>query len=1025
MTGEIFSAESFLWNCIWQSTIFLAAGLLISYLLRRHSARAHRVLFLSMIVAVILPAVSLLIKHYELGVFVAEPAVIQPPSESRAIYETTAALLNEVIEHSPTPIIEDSQPVASSPKAVKFPWRSALIYTWITASLILAARLLVTFVLGVRLLRRAMPLDCGKIEQAIDQAKTKLGISRDVKIYGSANIHSPVIWCWRRTPVLLVPSRANQSGNKIDWAGVLCHELAHYKRRDHVAGLLAELTVCFLPWHPLLWWAKSRLISLSEQSCDDWVVASGRPGTDYAESLLNLTPEGQMAFVPAVVRSKKGLAGRIQRILENRCASPRSGWRWSIAAMILAACIAMGVAFAQKRPATQNDAGQDIQKTEAVSTEAAQDSAISEGKVKLCLLDTSGKPVVGAKVGTNVRTRETAFPGSRLSWTLRGGENNVSNERGEIELTQRNLFLDWWPQERKAALYVLHEERKIGAICEISKDDLRGEIPLTLEPVCHVHGKLGSKGFERIGWPLRSGNVDLKWNSHNMLNQSLYSPGKEIRFEFFIPAGEYELRIQAMGANPDRPYLSALTQRRTVQIKVEQGQSELDLGTVNVPASKLADLIGKPAPEFDSLQWMKGRPTTLSELKGKAVLLYFGLDDSNPRSGFSELIELHNQFADNGLTIIAIYNCKSMKELKDKWAKAHYDLGAAQSVPFRVALDEGAPTFVGDIKRLGAMHGIYDITEPGITIFIEPTGTVAGVLNIRQAADMIWDKLGLGPAELSKRFEQIYRLDEDEVLKRIAPPFIPERKEFFANERPSQAERNPEGPAMMIFHWRDNKANLSYTLDHPSFNLSNLVRYIFKIGSPDMWWVDTGNYSGNPDGPEQLLGMKLPGDWILRNEAPPEAKIQGIQKLIADQFGRNITIRSNVEQRDVIVATGQFKFSPVYSDEAIVMFADEDESVRKKGETILNGTNTIGQFLQHLEWLVSVPVIDRTEVAEDTRIEYRAHLSNPSIRRIRNISEKKDKLRFFLDTLSKQTNLKFEITHEPIEVWFVTEETEN
>jgi len=149
------------------------------------------------------------------------------------------------------------------------------------------------------------------------------------------------------------------------------------------------------------------------------------------------------------------------------------------------------------------------------------------------------------------------------------------------------------------------------------------------------------------------------------------------------------------------------------------------LGTVNVPASKLADLIGKPAPEFDSLQWMKGRPTTLSELKGKAVLLYFGLDDPNPRLGFSELIELHNQFADNGLTIIAIYNCKSMKELKDKWAKAHYDLGAAQSVPFRVALDEGAPTFVGDIKRLGAMHGIYDITEPGITIFIEPTGTVA------------------------------------------------------------------------------------------------------------------------------------------------------------------------------------------------------------------------------------------------------------------------------------------------------------
>ncbi len=85
MTGEIFSTESFLWSCLWQSTIFLVAGLLGSFLLRRHSARAHRVLFLAMIAAVIVPAASILVKHYELGLFVSKPAVIQSPSENRAI----------------------------------------------------------------------------------------------------------------------------------------------------------------------------------------------------------------------------------------------------------------------------------------------------------------------------------------------------------------------------------------------------------------------------------------------------------------------------------------------------------------------------------------------------------------------------------------------------------------------------------------------------------------------------------------------------------------------------------------------------------------------------------------------------------------------------------------------------------------------------------------------------------------------------------------------------------------------------
>jgi Leucine-rich repeat (LRR) protein len=131
---------------------------------------------------------------------------------------------------------------------------------------------------------------------------------------------------------------------------VLCHELAHWKRRDHISGLLAELVVCILPWHPLLWWAKSRLISLSEQACDDWVVATGQPCTDYAESLLDLTPCGQMVFVPAVVSSKKGLAGRVRRILKDNCSNPRTGAVWALAVSIVAACLTIGVALAQTRP---------------------------------------------------------------------------------------------------------------------------------------------------------------------------------------------------------------------------------------------------------------------------------------------------------------------------------------------------------------------------------------------------------------------------------------------------------------------------------------------------------------------------------------------------------------------------------------------------------------------------------------------------------------------------------------------------
>ncbi|MHC4362288.1 MAG: DUF1573 domain-containing protein, partial [Planctomycetota bacterium] len=182
-------------------------------------------------------------------------------------------------------------------------------------------------------------------------ARAKLGIDSKVEVRTSQGVRSPVIWCWGPRPVLLVPSTAAEADKRLDWASILCHELAHWKRRDHIAGLLAELAACVLPWNALLWWAKTQLVRLSERACDDWVLACGQAGEDYAESLLGLVPGGQMAFAPAVVSSETGLAARVRRILQERCPDPRTGVLWALAATILVGFIAAGIAFAQARPA--------------------------------------------------------------------------------------------------------------------------------------------------------------------------------------------------------------------------------------------------------------------------------------------------------------------------------------------------------------------------------------------------------------------------------------------------------------------------------------------------------------------------------------------------------------------------------------------------------------------------------------------------------------------------------------------------
>ena len=356
MMAELLSENGFLWTCLWQSTACVAAGLIGSFILRHRPARAHQVLLLAMIAAVAMPAMSVLVRHLDLGLLSAEPAVVRPEREI-ALPETTYASAEigagDFIDYEALSV-EPAESGAAAPvvaETTQIPWALLLASGWIAASLILAARLAVTFVRGIRLLRSATPLDSASIQKAVRIAKAKLRVTKDILVRSSESISSPVIWCWAKKPVFLVPSDDMQTGDKIDWVSVLCHELAHYRRRDHLSGLLAELAVCILPWNALLWWAKGRLVRLSEQACDDWVVATGQAGPDYAKLLLDLLPQSQMAFIPTVVGSKKELQARVSRLVHGRCGNPRAGSRWAVLVTVLAACLALGTALAQERRA--------------------------------------------------------------------------------------------------------------------------------------------------------------------------------------------------------------------------------------------------------------------------------------------------------------------------------------------------------------------------------------------------------------------------------------------------------------------------------------------------------------------------------------------------------------------------------------------------------------------------------------------------------------------------------------------------
>lgn len=484
MMRELFLENVSLCECVWQSTSFALVGLVGSFLLRRRPARASQVLLLALIAAVAVPAMDILVRHFELGVFVAEPVALKAemPAEFVPVgYETSVVVPPSADIADENTAVEGQILVETGSAQTHISWRLLVLCGWMVASLILLGRLFVAVVSGVNLLRRAQPSGCEQIRRTVDSAGSKLAITGNLRIRSSGGVLSPVIWCWSRPPVLLVP---NGLDRKIGWVGVICHELAHCRRKDHITGLIAEIVVCILPWNPLLWWSKKRMIRFSEQACDDWVVADGQSREDYAQSLLDFKPQKQVAFVPAVVSSKKTLAGRVRRILKDSCSNPRTGAAWALTASAIAICLAVGIAFAQTRPARSTGTIKTKVGPSAVIERPAFATMTIRGKV----LDSDNKPAVA---------RIIALPDTSF-----GTQTTVKDKDGNFELPWSPTWI-----ERGQPVYLIAKSghstprgdsrRDEAAVVEVS--DPTQPVTIRLEPArLSLEGKVVDVNGQRL-----------------------------------------------------------------------------------------------------------------------------------------------------------------------------------------------------------------------------------------------------------------------------------------------------------------------------------------------------------------------------------------------------------------------------------------------------------------------------------------------------------------------------------------------
>lgn len=131
--------------------------------------------------------------------------------------------------------------------------------------------------------------------------------------FAPAGIGPLVDGVWRQH--ITLPEGIDRLLTKPELDAVLLHEAAHARRRDNLIGLLHEIGLCLLWFHPLLWLTGSHLALYRELSCDESVIARARGG-DLLAALAKLADPGAGLLLQSSASSF--VTHRLERLSADR-----------------------------------------------------------------------------------------------------------------------------------------------------------------------------------------------------------------------------------------------------------------------------------------------------------------------------------------------------------------------------------------------------------------------------------------------------------------------------------------------------------------------------------------------------------------------------------------------------------------------------------------------------------------------------------------------------------------------------------
>ncbi|MFA6240128.1 MAG: carboxypeptidase regulatory-like domain-containing protein [Candidatus Hydrogenedentales bacterium] len=298
------------------------------------------------------------------------------------------------------------------------------------------------------------------------------------------------------------------------------------------------------------------------------------------------------------------------------------------------------------------------------------------------------------------------------------------------------------------------------------------------------------------------------------------------------------------------------------------------------------------------------------------------------------------------------------------------------------------------------------------TVTVKPGETIEGIKLVvespKQDAPVPSPSAEAPPSSQDWReaFDAVYRLNDGEIVRRVPPPFIPERLEYYRFTDRSQAEAIPSGPDFFHFRWDGELKKWGC-----GFGFENGLSLVGIVGN-----LGVNRYE--IEGEQELLDLCVPGDWIMRLDSPIESRLKALESIVAEGAGRKIHFERKAVEREVVVVRGSYSFhseTSAHNPDAINIFADTLDPNEGAG----GGSGTLVEFLAWTGNRINMPVIDETSDTKALQVEW-ANNRSSALKKVPG-EERNAKIDLVLANLAKQTSLQFTRERRTIDVWFVTE----